>query len=531
MTEASRSDSMRGGGRVAGGHEETLAAALARACERWSARIALRSPDSVLTYAELADRIRRLSTSYERLGIRSGDPVLCQVGNRPEHLIAAAAAWQHGAIHVALDRELPLPALSAAVHRTGARALVFAPVDDETCRATAEFVQRDHSDLLIVLVGAEPLPGTLSFADLATAPDDGTDDSRPEATDPAAIFTTSGTTGTPKMPMGYHGKLTRSWSRLAEELHFRPDDVHLGHLPLSHGFGLMLATAALLSGGAIVPVERFSRAAVLGLIERERITVFHGSPAHFTMLLGALDEGAHDISSLRIGVASGAAFDRALLAAILDRMGMELMLMYGASEGIGVGTTDRAEMLSGSVGIPVPGSVGVVDENESPVPEGEVGEIVFARELSPVRYWQPPADGTPAGPGPELGTGWYHSGDLGRFDAEGRLYVVGRRTDQINRGGQKVDPREVEEALRGCPEVAEAAVIGVPHDVLGEVVCACVVPAAGRTCTLDALRSALAVRLPRYQLPEELCVLREIPKTTLGKVDPTLLRAAVSAVR
>lgn len=185
-------------------------------------------------------------------------------------------------------------------------------------------------------------------------------------------------------------------------------------------------------------------------------------------------------------------------------------------------------MLSGSVGVPMPGSVAILDSEGAAVPVGRSGEIAFARECNPVRYWLPASDGRPAGPAPEQGTGWYHSGDLGRFDEMGRLFVLGRIRAQINRGGQKVDPVEVEHALLRCPGVDDVAVLGVANPVLGEVVCACVVPAPGHAVTLPELRGTLGAELARYKLPEELRILDRIPRTGLGKVDTERLRAELS---
>ncbi|MBD0323470.1 MAG: long-chain fatty acid--CoA ligase, partial [Aldersonia sp.] len=446
----------------------TLNAALTDAVRRWSDRPAIQFEDRVTTYAGLADLVARLAAAYQELGVRRGDRLVCQVGNRPEHLVAAATAWDRAAVHVAADHELPGPELCGYLHRTDAKALLYAPITGVADPyEPLRMVRKRHPNVRVIVVGGDPLPGTVAFHDLVDTPPaaDSVLPNPPTADDPAAIFTTSGTTGAPKMPMGYHGKLHRSWTRLGKELGFGSDDVHLSHLPLAHGLGLMLMTAALMTGGKLVLVERFSAAAVLPLVERERATVLHGSPAHFTLLLDRLDGEPCDISSLRIGVASGAAFTPTLLRSIFDRMDMDLMLMYGASEGVGVGTTDRAEMLGGSVGRPEPGTVAIMDEAGEPLPAGRSGEIAFSRGVSPVRYWEAPRDGAPAGPAPEQATGWYHSGDLGRIDAEGRLYVLGRVKDQINRGGLKVDPLEVEEALLRCPDIADAAVLGVANPV------------------------------------------------------------------
>jgi acyl-CoA synthetase (AMP-forming)/AMP-acid ligase II len=187
-------------------------------------------------------------------------------------------------------------------------------------------------------------------------------------------------------------------------------------------------------------------------------------------------------------------------------------------------------MLRGSVGRPAPGSVAVVDSERRPLPTGAIGEVAFSREVFPVRYWgetgheslatatQKKADG---------GSKWYYSGDLGRVDDEGRLYIFGRLKHQIDRGGLKVDPVEVEGALLRCPEVSDAVVIGLPNPILGETVCACVVPAFAQGPSLEQLRTLLGGDLAPYKLPEVLCILDNIPRTSIGKVDMERLRANV----
>ncbi len=199
---------------------------------------------------------------------------------------------------------------------------------------------------------------------------------------------------------------------------------------------------------------------------------------------------------------------------------MEFMVMYGSSEGVSVVTTDRDDILAGSVGSPRPGGVIVVGPDRKALPAGRVGEIAFSRARWKVAYWgqaeDPPSQG-----------GWYYTGDLGRLDPDGRLYVLGRIKHQIDRGGLKVDPGEVEAALLSCPEVADAAVVGLRHSVLGETVCACVVSTPGEAPTLQGLTERLSSVLAPYKLPEGLCLLKAIPRTDMGKVDRDRLTSLV----
>ena len=301
-------------------------------------------------------------------------------------------------------------------------------------------------------------------------------------------------------------------------------------MPLSHGFGLMMAVAALLTGGELVLLSRFSAEEALQVVTTECVTVLNGAPAHFKLILNRLDPARHDVRSLRLSVGTAATFSPSLVRSIWDDLGVNFVYMYGSSEGVGVATTDRGDILRGSVGRPEPGSVAIVGADHRPLPQGEVGEIAFSRHVYPVRYWGESGSESLAAvtrDATQSGNGWYYSGDLGRLDDEGRLYVFGRLKHQIDRGGLKIDPVEVEVALLGCPGVSDAAVIGLPNPVLGETVCACVVPTSEQVPSLERLRMVLSGMLAPYKLPEELCILDSIPRTRVGKVDLERLRAEV----
>ncbi|MFI5495976.1 class I adenylate-forming enzyme family protein [Actinoplanes sp. NPDC051859] len=498
----------------------TLSAALIATAQRWPDRPALLCPRHRITHAGLVEAAGRLTAIYQRLGVVPGDRVACSVGNRCEHLIAMLAAWNCGAVHVATDHKFTVPELDAVVTKTGARLLIYEPGDGRmNPYATPSALRRRHPDLQYVVVTPHLAPAEFvrwtidDLGEPATGPG-------PAPADPAVVFVSSGTTGTPKTTVGFHGNLAGRWRGLAGWLEFRPDDVHLAQLPLSHGFGMMMAMAALLSGGSLVLLDRFSPEAALQACGEHGVTVLNGAPAHFSLLLDRLDPAMHDIGTLRFSVGTAGSFPPELVNAIWERLSVDLMVMYGSSEGIGVATKDVEDVLRGSVGRPDPGSVRIVTPERETLPVGEVGEVAFSRATFPVRYYgeTPPADP------------WYYSGDLGRLDEQGRLYIHGRLAHRIDRGGLKVDPVEVERALLRCADVADAAVFGRTDPVVGEIVCACVQAAAGRQPELVALRAELSDRLAPFKLPEELCLVDEIPRTAIGKVDlPRLREAAATA--
>jgi len=511
--------------------QDSLINALENSCSRWPQQIALVHGAREITYAELGGAIAKLAVAYRRLGIRRGDRIACSVSNRPEQIIALGAAWACGAIHVAVDYQFTPSEISYILELTGARALVLEPADN---LSELQAFRSSHPELRIIVVGdrlaseAASLSALLQSEDL---PDVGARRECPAASDPAIIFISSGTTGRPKATVGFHGNLAQRWQRLSAWLRFGPSDVHLAQLPLTHGFGLMMMMGALLTGGKLVLLNRFSAQEALQAITKHGVTVLNGAPTHFKLLLNCLDPARHRTGSLRLSVGTASFFSPELISLICENLGVEFMFMYGSSEGVGVATTDRKDMLLGSVGKPAPGSVVIVGPDRQPLPPGEIGEIAFSRMVFPVQYWKDPATGPylPATPVDNCEEVWYYSGDRGRLDIEGRLYVFGRIKHQIDRGGLKVDPVEVEMALLPCPGVLDCAVIGRPNPILGETVCACIVTEPGRSLTLDGLRAALQDQLAPYKLPEELHALNQIPRTQLGKVDLEKLKAAIAS--
>lgn len=511
-------------------NSDTLAAALELAWNTWPERVGLVFRGRSMTYAQLRVAVENLAATYRQLGVRRGDRIICRLSNCPEHIIALGAALMCSAVHVGVDQQLTSSELSSLIEFTGATTLLFEPAGESLDSfLPLRLLRQKHPDLRIIVTGHQSLPEDLNLYEWNSVTKKSAHQSlavtdRPSPEEPAIIFFTSGTTGKPKAPLGYHGNLCTRWKRLADWLKFGPEDVHLGYLPLAHGFGLMFAVNALLTGGKLVLLNGFSRKDVFEAIEQQRVTVINGSSTHFRLLIDHVSSNGGDVSSLRIGVGSAAPFPPSLIRSILDNLKIQFMFMYGASEGVGVVTTNTEDMLRGSVGRPGPGSVTIVDAVRKPVPGGEIGEIAFSRRVFRVRYWTPPTSVTSM----SEDTDWYYSGDYGRLDEEGLLYVLGRVKHQINRGGLKVDPVEVENALLECPAIADAAVIGVNDNILGELVCACVVPARDKAPSLEQLRSFLRDVLASYKLPEELCVMECIPRTRTGKVDHELLQARIN---
>lgn len=496
---------------------DTLGEELERSYAIFADRPAIIWNGTTITYREFDAAANRLADSYRRLGVTKGDRVVCQIPNGPEFLMSAAAAWKIGAVHVGADRDLAPVEVVRLVEMIRPSVLITSGRGGRDGPSLIGLLRKAADRVTIVCDGPGAPAQCLCLSELVAerliAADTSPVQLWPE--DPAVILLTSGTTGQPKGVIRHHGQLLHHWSRTARLLMASPEDRHLVQLPLAHGFGFGLAVAGLLSGGLLVGVDRFSAEPTLDLIDKEKITILNGTPAHYKLLLDSLDRSRHDVSSVRCGSGSAARFPPGLLARIFDEFGMDFVHTYGCSEGLGWKTTDKDEMLRGSVGRPPPNNVRVVGPGGKPVPPGEVGEIVV-RKTHRVEYWgkPPPGSADPV---------WHHMGDLGRFDHEGFLYVLGRKSLQINRGGLKIDPGEVEPVLLTHEELRDAAVVGFPDSVVGEMVCACIVPRQGVGPDLEELRAYLASSLATHKLPEKLCVMEQIPRTEIGKVDRAAL--------
>lgn len=515
--------------------EGALAPDLEAACRRWAERPAVTMGDRTLTYEELGRGVARLVAGYRRLGLAPGDRIVCQLPNRPEHVMAVNAAWGLGAVHVGTDNDLTGRELAWVVERTGAAALLFQPRPGaEDPLAPLRAVRAASPSTRVVVAGTGPAAGSdhgladHRLEDLLAGPDEADRWSPPHGRDDTAhLLLTSGTTGNPKAVME---TLPACWAKMqffADAFRPGPDDVHLLYLPVAHVFGLRLAMLALVSGGRLVLAERFSPAAALDVVAAEGVTVLPGMPAHFTLLLDALDRSRHRVGTLRWAISAASALPPGLVDRIHDDLGVDLLYVYGCSENFTVQTTDRDVISRGSVGrqvfrgpegTPPDGRVAVMDPATGELlPAGAVGEIVFGAAC-PVRYWRAPDAAT---------DGWYRTGDLGRVDPDGLVYVMGRLKELVNRGGLHVSPTEIEAAVVRHPGVADGAVVATPDPVLGEAICACVVPAPAGPPRLGELRAFLAEALARHKLPDELAVVDAIPRTKIGKVDRAALRAAV----
>ena len=488
-------------------------------------KTALILDDVRVSYAQLDAASDAVATGLRALGIGRGHTVGLQLPNIPQFLVTYFGILKAGAAVVPMNVLLKAPEVAHYLRDSGARALVtWDGVAAEAARGAA-----DAGGVLVYVTrtGFGEVPEGAHDAAELSVPTEGSVEMEPtDPTDTAVIIYTSGTTGRPKGAELSHFQLYMNCDVSGRLFGLVREDVALGVLPLFHVFGLSsVANVCIRYGGTLTLVPRFDVAKILEVIERDRVTIFSGVPTMFIAVLHAPDLAEYDLSSLRVSNSGGASIPGEVIRAFEDRFGIAVLEGYGLSETASAACFNRFEARKvASVGKAMWGvEVRIVDENDNVLPAGadNVGELVIRGHNVMKGYHDQPEATAEAMKG-----GWFHTGDLGYVDAEGFFFIVDRKKELIIRGGYNVYPREVEEVLYAHPAVAEAAVIAVPDERLGEEVGAVVALKPGATATEEELIAFTKERVAAYKYPRSVRFLDSLPKGATGKVLKKELKAA-----
>ncbi len=507
---------------IPGGGPQGVAEVLDRALAEDPAREALVGRHGRLGYAALDDAANRAAAALAELGVRPGDRVAACLPNDVDLVVAFLACMRMGALWVGVNRVLAMPEKAFLLRDSGAAVLLAAP--DLAGALAAE--RRDLPELAHVVVVDPGGPGDAWQARLAGA----AGARRPElAVDPfapAAIAYTSGTTGRPKGAVHSQHNLLLPGSVACATGRY-PPGVRMGVvLPLTLTNLVVLGPlVAFQLGSCCVAIDRVDPEGLAEWIRRERVGSFAGVPTIFHDLLTHPDVKPEDLASLVAPEVGGAECPEEFRALYRERFGAEVRVGYGMTEAPTAVTWSGGEASSqpGLCGCAQPQvEIAILGEGDRRLGPGEVGEICVgpAREgpwagiYTPMLgYWDQPEATAEA-----LRGGLYHTGDLGCLDAEGTLWIRGRRSDLILRGGANVYPAEVERAIQEIPGVAGCAVLGIPDRRLGQRVVAAVEPAAGARLSAEEIQAHLAPRLARYKLPERIEIVAKLPRNAMSKV-------------
>lgn len=471
--------------------------------------------DRVVNYTEYACRVGKLTAGLKKLGISPGDFVALILPNHIEFNISYFAIVTAGAVVVPVNPLYKGPEVSHILGDCKAVAVITVPPFAPLVKSLLpELPSLRH---IIVMGGGEQEPGMVNYQDLFDNP---VDLSRPPVNeyDLAACMYTSGTTGRPKGAMLTHKNLVFDSHAVTSYIGIEHTERFMGVLPFFHAFAAtvcILATAC--TGSSVVILERFLPQQAVKAIDDHRVTVFPAVPSMYAAILAAtkdLPPGA--LSSLRMFVSGGAAMPLELMRMLEKRFGVVVIEGNGPTEASPISYVNplHGRRKPGSVGPPLPGvEVRIVDENDHEVPRGTIGEILIRGDNVMKGYLNQPVATEEA-----LRGGWLHTGDMGTMDGDGYVFIVDRKKDMIIVGGFNVYPREVEEVLCTHPKVMEAAVIGVPDELRGEVPRAVIVLMPGETATAREIIKYCQERLANFKCPRQVQFIESLPKMANGKV-------------
>lgn len=502
--------------------------------------------DERVTFAEHFEKVCAFSTALvERFGVRKGDRVAIAMRNVPEWVIAFWSAAAVGAIVVPLNAWWTGPELVYGLEDSGSTVVVVDPERLERLQPHLGRLLGGSLRHVLLARGAEAPaakrdespPSSMDEALKSFASRSGAlPPASIEPDDEATIFYTSGTTAEPKGVLGTHrnicsnlmaiaflnarGQLTASKEFRERTSTGGKQNSHLLSVPLFHANGchaILLANTAV--GGKLVMMRRFDPSRALELIEREQVTTFGGVPTMVLRVIDSPDFATRDTSSVRTVAYGGAPAPPVLLRRIAEHFPSgRASNGYGLTETSSVTTLNAGEdylRKPDSVGPPLPVvELRFVSPAGEDVAEGETGELWVRGPNVVPGYWHKP-EATAA----SFVDGWLRTGDLARRDEEGFVYIVDRAKDLVIRGGENVSSSEVEAAICEHPAVVEAAVIGIPHEVLGEEVGAVVVRRTGHPLTQDELRAHVGQRLAAFKVPTRIWFAEsELPRNPAGKV-------------
>ena len=485
-----------------------LARILTETAEKSGDKTAFKLDDVELNYSMLDEGSARVAGLLKSKGLEPGDRVGLMMPNVPYFPAIYYGILRAGGVVVPMNVLLKGREVAFYLEDPGAK-IVFAWGD--FAEAAEEGAEKAGTEVILVKPG--------EFEKLLAEQEPDRDVADRSAEDTAVILYTSGTTGKPKGAELTHANLHRNSVGVSSKLgEMGKDDVLLGALPLFHSFGQTCTMNSGVSVGATVTMlPRFDPDKALEIIGRDKVTIFQGVPTMYNAMLHSASCDSADCSSLRLCMSGGAAMPAELMRAFEEKFGCMILEGYGLSETSPVASFNHPdkERKPGSIGTPIEGvEMQVWDDDGNEVDQGEVGEIVIRGHNIMKGYWNRDDANKEA----ITDEGWFRTGDMAKMDEDGYFFIVDRKKDLIIRGGYNVYPREIEEVLYEHPAIQEAAVVGVPHDELGEEVGAAVVLKDGESLDADELKSYVKEQVAAYKYPRRVWFVDELPKGPTGKI-------------
>jgi long-chain acyl-CoA synthetase len=486
-------------------------------------RVAIVFENRKLTFADLDVESNRLAHGLRALGLKSEDRLGIFMPNCPEVEIAFYAASKLGAVGCPLNSAYREREVAYQLNSAGARTLVthakLLPVIEAALPSLA-------APLTIILVGDEAPDSASNIIGYGDVVDGQSADPPITHIDPdqvAALPFSSGTTGMPKGVMLTHRNLAINHEQWGSRLQLSPDDCYIIYQPLSHIYGVTMMGVSVRSGSKQILLERFDLETVVRLIEQHGVTWLFAVPPTLLTLANTPWLDRSHFRTVRYAFSAAAPLPPDVARRVEERFGFRIVQGYGLTEaGPATHQTPLDRIKPESSGPLLPDTelrVVDIETGEIDLPSGETGEIVVRGPQVMKGYWNAPEETARA-----LRNGWLYTGDIGRVDEDGYIYIVDRKKEMIKYKSFSIAPAELEAVLLEHPDIEDCAVIGAPDADAGEIPKAFVVPRAGRTIDLDALARFLSGRLAGYKQIRRFEVLDEIPKSPSGKILRRMLR-------
>ena len=480
------------------------------------------SEDRQMTYKEFDGVVNRIAAGLSEHGVKKGDHVALLLGTQLEFPLSFFALMKLGAMVVPLNTRFKGEELAYEINDSESTLLI---VDEElwpqigTVRRKLKRVEK------IFYNGSGTPEGTLPFSLLRDHEGEGFQRATSSELDDAAIMYTSGTTGKPKGAVLHQRGIILTAMLVSDFVQFRPEDRMMCCIPLFHITGLTcLMLPPVFSGAACVYMRQFKTKEFLEIMAKEKVTHYMGVVNVIWLMINHPDFEKYDFSSFRIAMFGGSPATEEMVRGIFSKLPhIKISVGYGLTECFAIATStpfEDALRKIRAVGKCLPTvNVKIVDDNDSEVPTGHIGEILLGGAKVFRGYWKKPEATRETIVG-----GWVHTGDIGKVDEEGFVYVLDRKKDMINRGGEKIYSLEVENVICDNPKVLEVAVVGIPDKVMGEVVKACIALKSGEKATEEEIKKFCAERLADYKVPKFVEFMDTLPRNPAGKVNKPELR-------
>ena len=496
---------------------------LARGAAQVPDKIAVIDGDNRKTYNELNSRANALAVSLADIGLKKGDRTAIYMPNSIELMVAFYALQKLGVIVAWVNPIYRQNEARFVLENSEARAVFIFSEWDEKKFYDDVLSLRDELPKLkfIFSVGEDTGQDVYSFNALISRGMDKKFSS--VVIDPhndlAMLLHTSGTTGKPKGAMITHYAAVRAGWEYSLGVQASAEDRFIGFLPMSHSYGCgSILIQPILLQATVVLMDKFKVEKAFQIIEQEKITLQLGASPHYILELNHKNRTKYNLKSLRAGLIAGMIAPEGLITRVEKEMGVYLTSFWGASEvGPGLGTMcpypSPLEIREKYIGRPVTDTrIRIVDPvTHEELEDGVMGDLTLNGWHVMQGYWKNPDETRK-----QIIDGWLHMGDLASRNENGFIKIYGRSKDLINRGGYKIYPHELECMLVDHPKVEQVCIVATPNPVLGESICACVIPRPGQTVSLEEIREIMKDQIAPHKLPDELCIMEDFPKLSGG---------------